>query len=99
VTCDILPSRDKIERFIVSMIKRLGCVLFVKAKGPMKSLSHIFLDCHLAIFLGEAPPSLSLLAFSSKPISDWMMAFLSPVAALGIPKVDVRKFELVTTTS
>ncbi|XP_059450472.1 uncharacterized protein LOC132181296 [Corylus avellana] len=29
-----------------------------------------------------------------RPISDWVIALLSPVAALGIPKVDVRKFQL-----
>ena len=64
-------------------------------KGLVESLSHIFLDCHLArILWRNSLWPLSLLVFSSRPISDWVTAILSLVAALGIPKVDLRKFQL-----
>jgi hypothetical protein len=34
------------------------------------------------------------LAYSSEPISDWVIAILSPVSSFGIPKYDVRNFQL-----
>jgi hypothetical protein len=93
VAWDILHSRDKIGRFVVSDDQEAWLCPF--CKGPVESLSHIFLDCHLARILWRISPwPLSLLPFSLRPISDWVMAILSPVDALGIPKVDVRKFQL-----
>lgn len=69
--------------------------LCVFCKGPLETLSHIFLDCHLAIMLWRCSPwPLSFLAFSSRPISDWVLAILSPIVALGVPKLEVRKFQL-----
>jgi hypothetical protein len=94
VIWDILPSRDKIGRFVGSDDQEAWLCPF--CKGPMESFSHIFLDCHLARILWRSSPwPLSLLAFSSRPISDWVMALLSLVAAFGIPKVDVHKFQLL----
>jgi hypothetical protein len=92
VAWDILPSRAKIGRFVVSDDPEAWSCPF--CKGPLETLSHIFLECHLAKFLWRCSPCpFSILAFSTRPISDWVLAILSPMAALGIPKLEVRKFQ------
>ena len=42
----------------------------------------------------SSPWPISFLAYSSRPISDWVIAILSSVASFGIPKFDVKKFQL-----
>jgi hypothetical protein len=41
--------------------------------------------------------TLSFLAFSSRPISYWVLAILSSMAALGIPKFEATKFQIFAT--
>jgi hypothetical protein len=92
VAWDILPSRAKIGRFVVSDDPDAWVCPFVKG---MWKHSHIFLDCHLARILWRSSPwPLSLLAFSFRHISVWALAIISPVVTLGIPRADVRKFQL-----
>jgi hypothetical protein len=49
VAWDILHSRAKIGRFVVSDDPEAWLCPF--CKGPLETLSHIFLECHLAKIL------------------------------------------------
>lgn len=63
-------------------------------KGPLETLTHIFLDCVLAKSLwGSSPLSLNLARFSSSSVSDWILAVIFPHAKLDIPKA-CRRFQL-----
>jgi hypothetical protein len=56
---------------------------------------HIFLECNLAGILWRFSPwSFSISDFFYRPIASWILAIIFPVAILGIPKVDVKKFHL-----
>jgi hypothetical protein len=93
VAWDILPSRDQISRFIVNGDPTAWLCPF--CNGPLETLVHIFLECNLAGFLWRSSPwSFSISDFLSRPIASWILAIIFPVAMLGIPKVDVRKFHL-----
>jgi hypothetical protein len=93
VAWDILPTRAKIGRFVVSDDPTAWLCPF--CKGPLETLTHIFLECDLARILWRSSPwPISFLAFSSRPISDWITAVLSPVESFGIPKFDFRNFQL-----
>jgi hypothetical protein len=93
VAWDILPSRAKIGNFVVSEDPSAWLCPF--CKGPLETLPHIFLECDLARILWRSLPwPISFLAYSSRPISDWIAAILSPVEAFGITKSDSRNFQL-----
>jgi hypothetical protein len=93
VAWDILPSRAKIGRFVVSEDSSAWLCPF--CKDPLETLTHIFLECDLARILWRYSPwPISFLAYSSKPISKWVIVVLSPVSSFGIPKYNVRKFQL-----
>jgi hypothetical protein len=93
VAWDILPSRAKISRFVANMEPVAWLCPF--CNGPLETLVHIFLECNLANFLWRSSPwSISTTDFCSRPIAGWILAILFPVANLGIPKVDVWKFQL-----
>jgi hypothetical protein len=64
-------------------------------KGPQETLSHIFLDCDLARILWRASPwPHNTAVFSSRPISDWILAIIYPIDWPAIPKDEVRSFQL-----
>jgi hypothetical protein len=93
VAWNILPSRDNIGRFVVSNDPNAWVCPF--CKGPIETLSHIFLECELATSLWSLSPWPNVLGgFVSRPISDWILALLSPVVVLGVTKNEVRKFQL-----
>jgi hypothetical protein len=91
VTWDILPSRAKVGRFVVSDDPATWLCPF--CKGPLQTLTHNFLECDLARILWRSSLwPISISAYSSLSISGWILAIISLVAFLGIPKFDVRKF-------
>ena len=93
VAWDILPSRAKISRFVAILDPAAWLCPF--CNGPLETLAHIFLECNLAIFLWRSSPwSISTTDFYSRPIAGWILAIIFSVAYLGIPKVDVWKFQL-----
>jgi hypothetical protein len=93
VAWDILPSRAKINRSVDSLDPAAWLCPF--CNGPLETLAHIFLECNLAVFLWRSSPwSIPIIDFCSRPIACWILAIIFPVAILGIPKVDVWKFQL-----
>jgi hypothetical protein len=59
----------------------------------METLSHIFLDCALAkVLYRSALWPLNISYFSSRPISDWILAVTYPSKRLDVPTTDSRKF-------
>jgi hypothetical protein len=93
VAWDILPSRANIGRFVVSNDRNAWFCPF--CKGPIETLSHIFLDCALPIFLWNSSSWPTVIGgFASQPISKWILALLSPIVVLGVAKSKVRKFHL-----
>ncbi|XP_059454885.1 uncharacterized protein LOC132185077 [Corylus avellana] len=96
VAWDILPSRAKISRFVVSDDPAAWVCPF--CKGPLETLSHLFLESNLPIALWSSSPwQISTSRFAIRPISVWISAILSPMASFGIPKPKVRKFQLFAT--
>jgi hypothetical protein len=96
VTWDSLPSRAKISRFVVNVDPTGWLCPF--CKGPLETLAHIFLECNLASFLWRSSPwSVPISDFYSRPIAGWILAIIFPVVSLGIPKNEVRKFQLYAT--
>ena len=74
----------------------LGFALFVKVLW--RPCLTFFLDCVLAKALWSSCLwSLNLARFSSKPISDWVLAIIFPHAKLNIPKTECRQFQLHAT--
>ena len=72
-----------------------GCLGLSLCKGPLETLSHIFLDCDLArILWWSSPWPLNTAVFSFRPISDWILAIIYPIDWLAIPKDEVRSFQL-----
>jgi hypothetical protein len=64
-------------------------------EGLVKTLSHIFLDCDLALFLWNSSSWPNVIGdCASRPISEWILAILSPVVILGVGAAEVRKFQL-----
>jgi hypothetical protein len=64
-------------------------------KGPVETLSHIFLGCDLALFLWNSSSWPNVIGdYASRPISDWILAIFSPAVILGIGVAKVRKFQL-----
>jgi hypothetical protein len=93
VAWNILPTKANIGRFVVSNDPNAWFCPF--CKGSLETPSHIFLDCALAIFLWNASPWPNIIGgFAHQPISNWILAIISPVAILGIAKAEVRKFQL-----
>ena len=83
----------KIDRFVVSEDPTAWLCPFYKC--PLETSTHIFLECDLARILWRSFPwPISFLAYSTGSISNWVIDILSLVAAFGIPKYDVRKFQL-----
>ncbi len=73
----MLPTRANIGRFVISIVDGAWQCPF--CKGPLETLSHIFLECDLAIFLWNSSPWPNCYAgFSNCPISDWVLAILFP---------------------
>jgi len=63
------------------------------------NLTNIFLNCDLAKYLWSFSSwSLHISSFSSKHISEWILAIIYPISRLGIPIADCRKFQLFATT-
>jgi hypothetical protein len=93
VAWDILPSRAKISRFVVNVDPTAWLCPFYK--GPLETLTHIFLECNLASFLWRSFPwSVPISYFSSRPIAGWILAIIFPEISLGIYKNEVKKFQL-----
>jgi hypothetical protein len=93
VAWDILPTRAKIGRFVVSEDPDAWLCPF--CKGPLETLTHIFLECDLARILWRSSPwPISFLGYSTRSISVWVVDILSPMAAFSIPKSEVRNFQL-----
>lgn len=66
-----------------------------KNKSPLETVSHIFLERDLAIFLWNSSPWPNCYAgFSNRPISNWVLAILFSCKKLVIPKHDARRFQL-----
>jgi hypothetical protein len=93
IAWDILPSRSKIGRFVISAEEDAWVCPF--CKGPVETLCHIFLECDLARILWRSSPwPLMTSVYASRPISDWISAIIFPAASLAIPSSEVRKFQL-----
>jgi hypothetical protein len=93
VAWDILPSRAKISRSVVSEDPSAWLCPF--CKGPLETLPHIFLECNLASFLWRSSPwSVPFSDYSSRPIAGWILAIIFPDISLGISKNEVKKFQL-----
>ena len=96
IAWDILPSKANIGRFVFYEDGNAWVCPF--CKGPLETLPYIFLDCVLAKALWSSCPwSFNLARFSSRPISDWILAIIFPYAKLDIPKVECRQFQLHAT--
>jgi hypothetical protein len=53
------------------------------------------LDCDLALFLWNSSSWQNVIGdYASRPISEWILAILSPVVILGVGVAKVRKFQL-----
>jgi len=75
---DILPSRANIGRFII--LEDANAWVCPFCNGPLETLSHIFLDCALAKVLWRfAVWPLNISHFSSRPISEWILAIIYPL--------------------
>jgi hypothetical protein len=93
VAWNILPSRANIGIFVVSNDPNAWVCPF--CKGPIETLSHIFLECDLATSLWSLSSWPNVIGgFVSRPISEWILALLSPIVVLGVAKNEVRKFQL-----
>jgi hypothetical protein len=93
IAWDILPSRANISRFVVQAAEEAWVCPF--CKGPLETLTHIFLECSLASFIWRNSPWPSIIVgFSNKPIVDWITAIIFPAQSLAIPVDDVNKFQL-----
>jgi len=91
IAWNMLPTRANIGGFVIFTIDGAWNCPF--CKGPLETLSHIFLECNLAIFLWNSSPWSNCYAgFSNRPISDWVLAILFPCEKLAIPKHDARRF-------
>jgi hypothetical protein len=89
----MLPSRANIGCFVVSIVDRAWQCPF--CKGPLETLSHIFIECEFVVFLWNSSPWPNCYAgFSNRPISDWVLAILFPCEKLVIPLHDARRFQL-----
>jgi hypothetical protein len=74
-------------------MQMLGFALFVMVF--LETLSHIFLDCALVKVLWRfALWPLNISHFSSRPISEWILAIIYPLNRLDIPTADYCKFQL-----
>jgi hypothetical protein len=90
---DILPCRANIGRFVVVEDPLAWVCPF--CKGPLETLCHIFLDCSFARILWRSDPwPITTSFFSSRPISDWILAVIYPLDRLAIPLAETRKFQL-----
>lgn len=97
-------SYKKLYRIFCPIQPRLAVLLFSKdvdawvcpfGKGPLETLSHIFFYCDLArIFWRSSPWHLTILGFSSQPISQWILAIIFHAASLVIPPFEVRNFQI-----
>jgi exonuclease III len=93
IAWNLLPTRANIGRFVVSEDANTWVCPF--CKGPLETLCHIFLECDLArILWRNSPWSIMSSSFSSRPISDWILAIIYPTSRLAIPLVETRKFQL-----
>jgi hypothetical protein len=93
IAWNILPSRANIGRFVVSIVDGAWQCPF--CKGPLETLSHIFLECDLSAFLWNSShwPN-CYVGFSNRPISDWVLAIIFPCEKLAIHFHDARRFQL-----
>jgi len=89
----MLLSRANIGRFIIS--EDIDAWVCPFCKNSLETLSHIFLKCDLARILWRSSSwPLFPSASASRHLSDWILAIISPVMMLAIPKSKVRKFQL-----
>jgi hypothetical protein len=89
----MLPSRANVGQFII--YEEMDAWVCTFCKNSLETLSHIFLECDLARILWRSSSwPLFPSAFASRHISDWILAIISPVMMLAIPKFEVRKFQL-----
>ncbi|XP_059451038.1 uncharacterized protein LOC132181824 [Corylus avellana] len=98
IAWDLLPSRANIGRFVVSDDSNAWVCPF--CKGPLETLTHIFLECNLACSLWSSSSWPNVIsAFSSKPIQEWIIAVVYPAEKLAIPSAEVRHFQLFAALS
>jgi hypothetical protein len=63
-------------------------------KGPLETLTHIFLECNLtrAIWSSSSWPNV-ISSYSSRPIHEWILVVVFPAEKLAIPITNVHKFQ------
>jgi hypothetical protein len=92
IAWDLLPSRANIGRFVIT--EDTNAWVCPLCKGPLETLTHIFLDCNLARYIWSSSSWPNVItSYSSRPIHEWILAIVSPTEKLGIPIADVRKFQ------
>jgi exonuclease III len=93
IAWDLLPSRANIGRFVISEDSNAWVCPF--CKGPLETLSHIFLDCNLARFIwsNSSWPNV-ISSYLSRPIHEWILAIVYPTEKLDIPIAHASKFQI-----